>query len=187
MNAIWSGLFLSLLLSASAVADPLDQRIQGSREAIQEFAHTLKGELQSAMQDGGPVKAIEVCAIKAPEIASAISERKGFRIARTSLKTRNLGNAPDGWERSVLEQFEARKAAGEETETIDYAEIVEDQGVRQFRYMKAIPTQEICLTCHGPQIAAPVTEQIESLYPEDQARGFELGDLRGAFTVTQPM
>ncbi len=187
MNAGWSGLFFALVLSAPAIADQMDQPMQASREVIQEFAQSLKGELQSAMQSGGPVEAMAVCEIKAPQIASGMSEQKGWRIGRTSMKARNPDNAPDAWERGVLEQFEARKAAGEDPKLIDYAEIVDDQGGRQFRYMKAIPTQEICLTCHGSQIAAPVVEKIESLYPEDQARGFEKGDLRGAFTVTQPM
>ncbi|MGB5622288.1 MAG: PQQ-dependent dehydrogenase, methanol/ethanol family [Gammaproteobacteria bacterium] len=170
-----------------STADPRDRRTQASREAIQEFAQSLKGELQSAMQSGGPVEAMDACKVKAPQIAAGISAQKGWRVGRTSLKTRNPGNAPDAWERGVLEQFEARKAAGEAPELIDYAEIVDDQGNRQFRYMKAIPTQEICLTCHGTQIAAPVVDKIDNLYPEDQARGFETGDLRGAFTVTQPM
>jgi hypothetical protein len=182
-----SGLCVFLLLSAPATADQLDQRAQASREAVQAFAQSLKGELKSAMQSGGPVEAISVCAVEAPRIASEMSEQKGWRIGRTSLKTRNPGNEPDAWERGVLEQFEARKAAGETPGTIEHAEIVDDQGVRQFRYMKAIPTQEVCLTCHGSQIAAPVMDKIESVYPDDEARGFESGDIRGAFTVTQPM
>ena len=187
MTARLSALFFCLVVSVPAAAENLDQRTQSSREAIQEFAQSLKGELQSAMQSGGPVEAIAVCQVKAPRIAAGMSEQKGWRIARTSLKTRNPDNAPDAWERGVLEQFEARKAAGEDPKAIDHAEIVDVQGVRQFRYMKAIPTQEICLTCHGSQIAAPVMEKIDSIYPEDRARGFEYGDLRGAFTVTQPL
>jgi hypothetical protein len=32
-------------------------------------------------------------------------------------------------------------------------------------------------------VAEPLAETIESLYPEDRATGFEVGELRGAFTV----
>lgn len=187
MNQTALVVLLVLLVGTPATAGEMEQRTQASRQAIQEFAQSLKGELQAAMKSGGPVEAIGVCRAKAPQIASEMSEEKGWRIARTSLKTRNSNNAPDAWERKVLEQFEARKAAGEDPKAIDYAEIVEVKGRREFRYMKAIPTQEICLTCHGVQIAPPIAEQIDALYPQDQARGFKAGDLRGAFTVAQPM
>ncbi|MBS0204581.1 MAG: DUF3365 domain-containing protein [Planctomycetes bacterium] len=42
-----------------------------------------------------------------------------------------------------------------------------------------------CLACHGPkdQIADDVQEQLTRLYPDDQAVGFNEGDLRGWFWV----
>lgn len=187
MNKTALAVSLALLVTMPAVGGDLEQRTQASRQAIQEFAKSLKGELQSAMKSGGPTEAITVCQAKAPQIASEMSEAKGWRIARTSLKTRNPGNRPDAWELKVLEQFEARKAAGEDPKTIDFAEIIEVEGRQEFRYMKAIPTQEICLTCHGAAIAPPIAEKIDALYPQDQARGFSVGDIRGAFTVAQPL
>jgi hypothetical protein len=53
--------------------------------------------------------------------------------------------------------------------------------------MKAIPTGEVCQTCHGVEIAPPVSAKIRELYPQDQAIGFKTGDLRGAFTITQSL
>ena len=35
--------------------------VQESREMVQTFAHSLKGELQAAIAAGGPIKAISVC------------------------------------------------------------------------------------------------------------------------------
>ena len=32
-----------------------------------------------------------------------------------------------------------------------------------------------------------VEAEIQALYPDDHARGFNAGDIRGAFTITQPM
>ena len=43
-----------------------------------------------------------------------------------------------------------------------------------------------CLACHGETLAEPVAQAIDRLYPEDQARGYQPGDLRGAFTITWP-
>jgi hypothetical protein len=57
-------------------------------------------------------------------------------------------------------------------------------GQPTLRLMKAIPTDEVCLTCHGTHVAPSVLEKIRSLYPHDEAIGYEKGDIRGAFSVT---
>ena len=54
------------------------------------------------------------------------------------------------------------------------------------RYMSAIVTQPLCLTCHGSEIAPEVAAEIARHYPEDQATGFAAGDLRGAFLIEWP-
>lgn len=178
---------LGMLAAASAVAGDVDSRVQQSRAVVKDFMGELKGELQAAMKAGGPVNAIEVCNVKAPQIAARHSEARNWEVGRTSLKVRNPDNAPDAWERRVLEQFEQRKAAGENPQQLEHWEVVQSDGGRQFRYMKAIPTAEVCLACHGQDIAEPVAAKLDSLYPDDQARGFRQGDLRGAFTIVQPM
>jgi hypothetical protein len=108
-------------------------------------------------------------------------------VARTSLKYRNPDNAPDAWERMVLEQFEERKANGEDPKQMAYADVVKEDGTKQFRFMKAIPTGPVCLACHGETIDAAVEARIQQLYPGDRARGYNAGDIRGAFTIIQPM
>lgn len=177
----------TLLAGAPAFAGDFDQRAQESRAAIQQFAGLLQGELTAAMQAGGPTNAISMCRDKAPAIAAQISKDKGWDVARTSLKTRNTANAPDAWEQEVMRKFEARKAAGEDVKVLEHFEVVEQGGKKEFRYMKAIPTQAVCLTCHGAQLSPEVVTALDRLYPEDKARGFAEGDLRGAFTITQPM
>jgi hypothetical protein len=107
-------------------------------------------------------------------------------IARTSLKLRQPDNAPDEWETRQLQSFERRKAAGENPAGIEVGEYVQSGGKTLFRYMKAIPTGEVCLNCHGSALAPEVTAKLKELYPADAATGFKLGDLRGAFTITQP-
>ena len=88
----------------------------------------------------------------------------------------------------MLERFEKRKAAGEDVTALEYHEVTEAGGKRTFRWMKAIPTAEVCLACHGGDNVAPAVEaKLADLYPQDQARGFQVGDIRGAFSVTQPM
>jgi cytochrome c553 len=154
---------------------------------IKQFASSLQGELVSAIKAGGPVNAIGVCQEKAPAIANSLSESSDWTIGRTSLKTRNPNNAPDAWETRILKQFESLKAAGNPVSQLSYAEVTEDGGQKQYRYMKAIPTQEVCLTCHGKEIDPALADAIDQAYPQDQARGYSAGDIRGAFTLSQPL
>jgi hypothetical protein len=180
------GTVLIAPLMACSTPD-LEPRAAESRVVAKEFMQNLKGELQTAMKAGGPVNAIGVCNETAPRIAEALSTQKGWEVGRTSLKVRNPDNAPDAWEEKVLKQFEARKVGGEDPNTLEYFEMAKTEDGKVFRYMKAIPTGEVCLACHGESIAVAVREKLQVLYPDDKATGYKVGDLRGAFTITQPM
>ena len=158
-----------------------------AKAIVQEFATTLQGELQAAMKDGGPTNAIAVCQDRAPAIAATLSESSGWQVGRTSLKTRNSNNAPDAWEQKVLADFDARRAAGEDVQPMAYAEVVETADGKTFRFMKAIPTGEVCLACHGRDITPEVAAALDERYPDDMARGYSLGDVRGAFSLSKPL
>ena len=168
-------------------ADDYTAEIDASRATTKEFMQTLKQELQSGMQEGGPINAISVCNLSAPAIANTYSVSRGWDVGRTSLKVRNPANAPDAWERSVLESFEERKAAGEAPAKMEHYEVVREDGVKQLRYMKAIPTAQLCLACHGESVDSITRTRLEKLYPEDQALGYKAGDIRGAFSISQPL
>ncbi|MGM0412545.1 MAG: Tll0287-like domain-containing protein [Pseudomonadota bacterium] len=181
---------LALIGTASAadLGQKVDDNVAESRATIKDFAKSLQGELKAAMQEGGPTEGIGVCNEAAPRIASESSDAYGGEVARTSLKVRNPDNAPDDWEREVLQRFDELAEKGVDPKKLDHFEVhrTEDGG-REFRYMKAIPTGEVCLTCHGENIPASVQETLDEHYPEDEARGFEKGDIRGAFTLTRPL
>ncbi|WP_456373728.1 Tll0287-like domain-containing protein [Thiolapillus sp.] len=181
-------LIVSSILAAGialpAMAADNQEMVMEARKVIKEFATQLKGELKKAMKDGGPVNAISVCNDKAPKITDQVSSRSGWSVARTSLKPRATANNPLPWERKVMEEFEARKAAGADPKTLDYSDVVEEDGKKVFRYMKAIPTAKVCLNCHGGDEVKPEVEmRLKSLYPSDRARGFKEGDIRGAFVL----
>jgi hypothetical protein len=154
-----------------------------SRKIIKQFGGELKGELLSSLEEGGPLNAISVCSRKAPEIAERMAQEKGWEIARTSLKYRNPDNAPDNWEQRALESFEERNAKGEAVETMEYYEVLDVDGKKVFRYMKAIPVGEPCLTCHGKKIPHDLNAKLKELYPEDQSVGFSVGKIIGAFSI----
>lgn len=158
-----------------------------AKQLISTFASQLQSELKSALQQGGPTAAVEICKERAPAIADSLSQPAGWQIGRTSLKPRNLAlNSPDGWERRVLNQFEDRAAAGENPRDLTYAEVVQGEDGKRYRFMKAIPTAEVCLACHGKEINPSVAAALDDAYPNDQARGYAAGDLRGAFSLEKP-
>jgi hypothetical protein len=182
-------LFITLFIAVLSVASARDYstEIDDSRATVKEFMQTLKQELQTGMQEGGPVNAISACNLSAPGIANTYSVRKGWEVGRTSLRLRNPANAPDEWERSVLETFEDRKRNGEDPAKLEHYEVVRQDGSKVLRYMKAIPTAKLCLACHGEQVDSTVRTRLDKLYPEDKATGFSVGDIRGAFTISQPL
>lgn len=180
---------LLFLLAAVAPPAPPPEAVQDCREAAAQLASGLMSELTKAMADGGPVPALAVCKDKAPAIAAAVSKEKGVTIRRTALKVRNPENRPDPWETRILKAFESRLAAGEDPSQMEVAEVAEVGGKKVVRFMKAIPTKEFCLRCHGERatMAPEVAAEVAKLYPGDEAVGFKAGDLRGAFSVTRPL
>lgn len=180
-------LLMSTLSLSPFIVDAGDkvpaQDINEARSLIKAFGSDLKSVLKGAMKTEGPIKALEVCNIQAGPIADKNSDLSDWTIARTSLKVRNENNAPDEWESTVLEQFEKRKITGEVLKIMDYSEVVKDGDKLLYRYMKPIPTTGICLTCHGANISDEITKKVKNLYPDDKATGFNLGDIRGAFTL----
>ncbi len=165
--------------------EQLQQRADESRAVAEEFGNRLKGELQAAIQAGGPVAALSVCKDKAPAITAEMSRKYGWKVYRTSLKPRNI--APDAWETRVLKEFDRRRADGEDPKNMEFFAVGDIDGIAYFRYMKALPTAPLCLSCHGKQIPEPVQRKLNELYPNDRAVGYEANEIRGGFSIIQPL
>jgi hypothetical protein len=145
--------------------------------------------LSAEIAKNGLVAAIEVCQEKAPQMARAASEQSGWTVRRVSLRNRNPKAVPDAWERAALEEFDRRAAAGESPATLEKWEAVAGPERAEYRYMKALPVQQLCLSCHGP--AATLTQEVagklHALYPDDRGVGYALGQIRGAMTLRKPL
>ena len=86
---------------------------------------------------------------------------------------RNPDHEPDDFELVALEQFQ------KDVQLNEYAEIINNNGQQEYRYLQPLRIQESCLGCHG----APAGEKD----PLNHIReGLEVGDLKGAITVTVP-
>jgi hypothetical protein len=170
-----------------AVADDLTI---AARATASDLIQRLGAALKKEMAAGGPDNAIAVCRDVAPGLAGELSRKTGARVSRVSLKTRNpLLGQPDAWEQVVLAEFDQQTAQGAKLETMERSEVVTKRQGRFFRYMKAIPVQPLCLTCHGMMDSIPdsVKARLAADYPHDRATGYALGQVRGAVTIKQPM
>lgn len=176
----------ALLAALPSLADDL---LPEARKVASMVPPKLLAVLTVEMDKGGPEGAISVCRDKAPEMARAASEQTGWAIRRVSLNNRNPKAVPDAWERAVLEEFDRRAAAGEAPGTIEKGQVVTEDGRRSYRYMKALPTVEVCTSCHGaPEKLTPaVKEKLSALYPHDKAVGYTAGQIRGAITIRKPL
>lgn len=167
-----------------ACAPSKQDYVDEAAQITQRFVGTLMPTLQAAMAEGGPLQAIDVCAIAAPGIALQLSEETGWDVGRVSLKARNSAKAtPDAWEAQVLRTFDARQGQGEPGASLHVAETVEGK----FRYMQAQPTAALCLTCHGSEVSADVLSAIRLKYPNDLAIGYRVGEIRGAISLAKDL
>ena len=164
-------LIISFGTAIPAVADDTADVHRGAQ-----YLAPFKKDLVTALKAGlaeGPAAAIDACRIEAPAIAERHSQA-GVRIGRSSHRLRNPANVAPGWVSPILKEWldsEAREPV-----------VVELEGER-IGYIEPIVAQPLCLTCHGEVLAPAISERIEALYPDDEAIGFNAGDLRGVFWV----
>lgn len=178
----WLGLFfgtLLLLIPACGQPDPptrilTDDDVKQAALALQPIKAQLKQALVSSMQEYGPVKSIDACALKAPEII-ADAATAGLTVGRTSHKLRNTSNSPEG---SLGEWLKFHQQTPTQDKT--HAEITEDGKVL---YAEPLFVAPLCLTCHGENIPSDVKQELDRLYPDDQATGFKENDFRGLIWI----
>ena len=190
--SLTSLLFTSLVLTflSASGQDELAVRTEAAKQTVMRFAKELGGALKTELGKGDPSGAIGVCRDIAPVIANRLSLQNGWKVTRVGTRVRNpMIGTPDSWEQQVLADFQARAAQGESYRKMSHSEIVQEPGGRYFRFMKPIPVQEVCLVCHGnaDDVAEPVRNALAENYPHDRAIDYQPGDLRGAFSIKQPL
>ncbi|MBS0595331.1 MAG: DUF3365 domain-containing protein [Proteobacteria bacterium] len=161
--------------------------VADARKVSMSVPPKLLAVLQEEIARGGPEGAILVCRDQAPQLARAASLESGWTVRRVSLRNRNPKAVPDAWERAGLEDFDRRAAAGEPPGTLEVAAVVVVDGKPTQRYLRALPTAALCTQCHGPadKLSPAVVAQLKALYPDDRATGYQVGDIRGAMTLSR--
>jgi len=147
-----------------------DKREIEGINAIKLLGKTLKTQLKKELKaDKSGVRAINFCANEAQVLTKEVNEQleKGTSVRRTSLKYRNTLNAPDAKDKEVLKSIKGKVVF---VESKDY-----------IRVYKPVFIEPVCLNCHGntKQISEGIADVISKKYPQDLARAYGLGDLRG--------
>lgn len=177
----------SVLLLAGCQTQTVDTQpyLQDAQKTAQAFTQQLGGTLKQQIQDHGVVSAISFCKEVAPAIAKQHSTDVKT-VTRVSAKARNRQQGiPDAWETQALANLAQQASTAPADAPLEYSQITTENGVRYYRYAKAIKVQAMCLKCHGqPQdISADVLKALDQHYPNDIARGYKAGDLRGAVSI----
>lgn len=153
-----------------------------ARAAGRALGTELMGTLMKELKEGGPAQAVRVCSEVAQDTAAAHTTDT-TTVRRVSLKVRNPADRPDDYERAQLQRLAELHRQGELPGEV--AEVRQEDGQRVLRWLKPIVLAEMCLLCHGdPEGFQPeVRELLAERYPDDEAVGYEAGDLRGAISV----
>ncbi len=145
----------------------------------------LGKKLQSALGTGGVEHAIGYCNLQAIPLVDSLAKAFNAHIRRVSVKYRNPADAPSSLELQILEAYEAQKS-----DSIPLTTNVQPLENDQYLFTKPIIIDNaLCLTCHGtPEngLAESTVLLINSKYPDDKAIGYNMGDLRGMWSIIIP-
>lgn len=156
-----------------------------SQKAAGTFMATLKGVLVQSMAKGIPAAAA-TCSDTAQTLTKTIASAHGVEMRRISLNARNSQNIPTVQEKVLLLKLDSVRLAGRLTDSTVVWEIIERQGKQYALHIKPIVLNNaLCLQCHGKDadIAPETRTVLDKRYPGDKARGYSIGEIRGAVSV----
>lgn len=173
---IAASLVLAVSASMSGIVQTQEVESAHGAELLMPLKKNLKQALMAGMQKS-PVHAISACKVQAPEITNALAV-EGVQIGRTSHRLRNPDNTAPEWANIALKTY-----LQDET---DRAPRVVSLADNREGYVEPITIKPLCLACHGSSLAPGVAAEIQVMYPDDEATGFELDDFRGVYWVEYP-
>ncbi|MBD8488620.1 DUF3365 domain-containing protein [Echinicola sp. CAU 1574] len=166
--------------------DIINKAMEWGDEISLKAQQELMSKLQQAIEEKGVPGAVEFCNVEALPSLQKVSEAFGVNVRRVSHDFRNPSDQPTADEEQLLLAYEYN----EEHDIKSKANVQEVQNGEQLLYTKAIKIPgALCLQCHGEpkaDISEETLQAINSLYPEDRAKGHKIGDLRGMWSISIP-
>ena len=148
------------------------------------IALSTKGQLGKnligTIQKEGTVNALKFCNIKAYPLTDSMSVAFNAKIKRVSDRPRNIDNAANEIELAHINTFKNKLENGEKIDPII------NKKVNSVHFYAPIITDQLCLQCHGnnsTDIKLNVLKAIDSLYPNDMAKGYALNQVRGIWSI----
>ena len=157
---------------------------RGKAIAAETFG-VLSSNLQSALASGGVSNALPFCSLAASPLTASVATRHGVALRRITHKPRNPAARANEAERVVLDGFRSTLAPGQPPPPLA-TNLLPDQAAF---FAPIVLNNALCLKCHGEpgkDISAESLAIIQRYYPQDEATGFKLGDLRGAWRIDFP-
>ncbi len=177
------------LIFAACSSDPIpatdEMALEAGRLIASESFRELSGHLGEALGEGGVSYAIEFCSVEAIPITQRLSERFGVEIKRATHMPRNPDNAANEQEMEIIDTWINRLNSGDNISPVPLSG--KDDYLRV--YSPIVITNQLCLQCHGNtenDIDPENLELIRSIYQNDRAVNFEMGDLRGMWSIRMP-
>ncbi len=118
-----------------------------------------------------------VCQPVGKELKSVAAEN-GWMVSQMAVRYRNPAHRADSMARAVMEKMDTHR------ELMGTWRRTRMNGREGVRYFRRITVERACLACHGAKEDRPAF--VKEDYPEDRAHGFEVGDLRGVYSVFVP-
>lgn len=150
-----------------------------SQQIFEQVQKDLLSELLPYMKKNDAAGGIAACQVRSTEIEAKYS-KDHLRIRRVSDKVRNPAHAPDEIEAAILKQWHTEMQSGKQP-----APVVQTEVDRTYVLKPILITSGTCLKCHGvqEQLSPEVQTILKEKYPYDQATGYEMNQLRGAFSA----
>ena len=141
----------------------------------------LGKNLMGKIQKEGTIAALQFCNIKAFQLTDSMATYHNAHIKRVSDLPRNPKNKANTEELNYINIFKNDVKNNKESQPI----VVESSKIVNVYY--PIKTNGMCLQCHGEpnkQIADQTFLAIQKLYPNDQAVGYDINQVRGIWNVS---
>lgn len=160
--------------------DDLSSYKQKGGEFVGATQKVLASNLVEAIQESGTEGALAFCNIQAIPLTDSMSVELEAHIKRVTDQPRNPDNLANKSELEYIRSAKLDLSEGKEVSpSIHY---INEKVIGYY----PIITNQLCMQCHGnenSQIDDATLEKINTLYPEDQATGYDVGELRGIWVV----
>ncbi|MCB0762110.1 MAG: DUF3365 domain-containing protein [Flavobacteriales bacterium] len=181
-DAGWLDQWIAAVSGQPASKEELTEVQRGKRVAMSTKA-ILGKNLLGAISERGTANAVEFCNERAIFLTDSMSADQHVPVKRVSDQPRNPGNLANATELEYIAYAKSKLAEGQEP-----APKVHNIDGRAIGYYPIV-TNKMCMQCHGApetQILAETMHRIDSLYPQDLAKGYGENELRGIWVVEIP-